>query len=310
MGWDHDTREPPRSLPNWAKAELNTAVAVCAAQLPAAVAIWWLTTLGDDDHGGGSDGALAAVGLLCVLALGPPVAAVLGLLHSVAYTMPASTLGGLATRRFRGPEWLWHLVSVGVLGVVWAAVPALLGGWSLPVTAALVVVSGVLPALGVRYVRRWQRTMGRAPRGWTVWLLWPVLASFSLLTLVVGGGVIATVSGVIEEYEPPKLSAAQLTGVWHGEDGAVLRLHRDGRADLTRVPFAGGGKDGSDTTSCGGTGHWTFGHDDVYGRDAVHLGVDRCGDAAWVISGTEDDPELFVSVDDAESGDVRVLKRD
>ncbi|MET7702738.1 hypothetical protein [Streptomyces sp. NPDC005485] len=313
MGWGEGAREPASIRPawlNWPKAELNTAVAVCAAQLPAAVALWWLTTLGDDDYAVGATGALAAAGLLCTLVLGPPVAAVLGLVHAVVCTMPATTLAGLAARRLRGPEWLWQLAGVGVLGAVWGAITAVLGGWSFPVTAGLFVAFGVLPALGVRHVRRWQRTMGRAPRGGWAWLLWPVLASFALAMLVLGGGLVATVSGLIVEYEPPKLSAAQLSGVWRGEDGAVLHLHRDGRADLTGVPYTASGEDGPDARSCGGSGSWTRDHDEFYGRAGVLLSVDRCGDEAWAIGGTENDPELFVLIGDPDSGDVRILKRD
>ena len=63
-----------------------------------------------------------------------------------------------------------------------------------------------------------------------------LFASVGLFLLVFLGGVLATVTGILEEYEPPKLSAAQLTGVWRGEEGAVLRLGTGGRADLTALP--------------------------------------------------------------------------
>ena len=310
MGWDQQAREPLRSRLNWANAELNTAAAVSAAQLPVAAAVWWVGTFDDDGHGVTYSG-LFAVGLLCMLVLGPPVLAVLGLLHTVVHTMPAATLARLATRRARGPEWAWHLAFVGVLGAVWGLVVAALGGWSPSATAALFALLGALPAFAVRYVRRWRQIMGRDPGGCGLWF-WSGLASFGLGTLVVGGGLIGLAVGLIEEYEPPKLSEVRLDGVWRGDHGAVLRLYGDGRAELKAVPYVADTDDWSaDVTPCGGTGSWSLGKDHDSKRDTVVVSVGRCGDGVpWTLSGTAADPELFALFGDPDGGDVRVLERD
>lgn len=326
MGWG-DTWRPRRSGPSaglsWANVELNAAAAVCAAQLAVACAIWWVGTFDDDTHGAGSGGGLAAAGLLCMLVFGPLLLAVLGLLHTAAHTMPAATLARLATRRVRGSEEAWHLAFVAVLGVLWAAVAVVLGG--VPptgTTALLVAASGVLPALGVAYVRRRERATGRVPRSRRIWVR-SALASFGACVLVAGAGVVGLSTGLIKEYEPPKLSAGQLGGVWRGDGGAVLRLRAGGRAELTALPAQPEFEDVTtkDFTRCDGTGSWfldTEGRYDPYAdtgdasrRDGVVVRIEDCGhDTYWTIGGSAARPELFVLFGDPDSGDLRILKRD
>ncbi|MFI6492224.1 hypothetical protein [Streptomyces sp. NPDC050564] len=325
MRWG-DTWRPKRSGLSWVNAELNAAAAVCAAQLAVVCAIWWVGTFDDDTHGAGSGGGLAAVGLLCMLVFGPLLLAVLGLVHAAAHTMPAATLARLATRRVRGSEEAWHLVFVAALGVLWAAVAVVLGGLSPPgTTALLIAASGVLPALGVAYVRRRELATGRVPRSRRIWVR-SALASFGACVLVAGAGAVGLSMGLIKEYEPPKLSAGQLAGVWRGDGGAVLRLRAGGRAELTKLPAQPefGDVTTKDFTRCHGTGSWfldTEGRYDPYSdaydegdpaaRDGVVVQVADCGhDTYWTIGGSERSPELFVLFGDADSGDLRILKRD
>lgn len=322
MGWG-DTWRPRRSGLRWANAELNAAAAVCAAQLAVACAIWWVGTFDDDTHGAGSGGGLASVGLLCMLVFGPLLLAVLALLHAAAHTMPAATLARLATRRLRGSEEAWHLAFVAVLGAFWAGVTVVLGG--VPptgTTALLIAASGVLPALGVAYIRRRERATGRVPRTRRIWVR-SALVSFGACVLVAGAGVVGLSTGLIEEYEPPKLSAGQLAGVWRGDGGAVLRLRAGGRAELTALPAQPefGDVTIKDFTRCDGTGSWfldTEGRYDPYAdtgepsrRDGVVVRIDDCGhDTYWTIGGSAARPELFVLFGDPDSGDLRILTRD
>ncbi|MEU1195418.1 hypothetical protein ABZ446_04270 [Streptomyces sp. NPDC005813] len=322
MGWG-DTGRPRRPRLTWENAELNAAAAVCAVQLAVAATVWWVGTFDDDDHGAGTGGALAAAGLLCMVVLGPLLLAALGMLHAAVHTMPAATLARLTTRRAPGPETVRHLASVILLGALWATVAVTLGG--LPPTGApalLLAVSGILPALGVGYVRRRARATGRASRVRRIWSR-SALAALAACALVATAGAVGLSTGLIEEYEPPALTTAQLVGVWHGDGGAVLRLRSDGRADLTELPAEPEFDDVAqrDFTRCDGTGSWfldTEGRYDPYAggdgpevRDGVVVRVKDCGhDTYWTIGGSESGPELFVLFGDPDSGDLRVLTRD
>jgi hypothetical protein len=302
--------------------EVNLAAAICAAQLAVAVTVWWVGTFGDDDRGAGLSGGFAAVGLLCLLVFGPPLLAVLGLLHAVTFTMPAATLARLVTRRAPGPEAAWHLALVLVLGTFWAALAAVLLALAPTGAAALLIaVSGVPPALGVARTRWRERVTGRLSDGRRIWLR-SALAALGVCVLVVVAGTVGLATGLIQEYEPPKLGADRLTGVWRGDHGAVLRLRADGRAELTALPAQPEFEDVAtkEFTRCDGTGTWfldTAGRYDPYAdgstserRDGVVVRVADCGhDTYWTIGGTEAHPELFVLFGDPDSGDLRILKQ-
>ncbi|MER5467906.1 hypothetical protein ABZX90_14130 [Streptomyces sp. NPDC002935] len=320
MGWG-DSGKPARSRWAWAGGEVNLAAAICAAQFAVAVAVRWVGTFDDDDYGVGLGGGLAGAGFLCMLVFGPPLLAVLGLLHTVMYTMPAATLARPATRRAPGPEGVWHLAFVLVLGTLWAALAVVLGGLApTGATALLIAVSGVPPTLGVALMRRRERVTGHPPGAHRVWFR-SALAALGVCGLVVAAGTVGLATGLIQQYEPPKLGADRLTGVWRGDRGAVLRLRADGRAELTELPAQPEFEDVTtkEFTRCDGTGTWfldTGGRYDAYAgggagqRDGVVVHVGNCGhDTYWTIGGTETHPELFVLFGDPDAGDLRILRR-
>jgi hypothetical protein len=303
----------------WGNVRLNEAAAVCAAQVPAIGLIWWTEVrLGDDYAYAGAYGFLSVFALACLLVVMPLILPVLGLAHAVAQVVPAQALARLVVRRARGPEWAWNLVCAAVLGVVWAGVAGLLWGWPFLTTAPLLAALGLLPMLGLGWLRRRVRSF------WGVWL--PALfASVGLFLLVFVGGVLASLAGIVEEYEPPHLSAAQLAGEWHGADDAVLRLREDGRADLTALPAEPGTEvdesaDPTAFTVCDGTGTWLLDDRGGYdpdtdgpeGRAGVVVRFDgRCGqETYWRIGGTAAEPELFVPFGDPDAPDLRILTRD
>ncbi|MFF1721900.1 hypothetical protein [Streptomyces sviceus] len=302
----------------WGNRRIHEAAAVCAAQFPAIGLIWWIRDqLGDDYENAGATGALAVFGLLCPLVVAPLVLPVLGLLHAAVQVLPAQVLAHRAARRARGPVWAWHLALTTVLGVAWAALALLLWDWPFTTTAPLLAALGVLPVLGLGWLRR--RTGGLR----AVWL--PALfASVGLFLLVLLGGVLAPVTGIVDEYEPPALSAGQLTGVWRDEKGAVLRLGTDGRAELTDLPTEAepGSVDPyaeSPFDVCDGTGTWLLdgkgGHDPYANGPEGRPGVvvrpaGGCGqETYWRIGGTESEPELFVPFGDPDAPDLRILKQ-
>ncbi|MFF1293294.1 MULTISPECIES: hypothetical protein [unclassified Streptomyces] len=313
MGWGDIRRELGRARRAGDSVAVNAAAAVGAAQLPAALLIGYVGITTGDDYGGSG----AAYGLVCLFLLGPLWMPFLGLLHACAQTLPAAVLARATVRRVRGPEWAWHLAWTAVLGVVWAGAVAVPSGLPFAATAAAFVALGILPVLGVAYFRRGGRSRERAWGCAGTWIL-SAGVSFVLFMVVFGGAVLATETGIVEEYEPPKLSAGQLAGVWRGEDGSVLRLHPGGRAELTALPTVSEHDDWSADppyTVCEGTGAWEpvrADKDDDADRDGVGLRVDGgCGaPTLWTIGGTEREPELFVLFGDPDAGALRILTRD
>ncbi|MEU9913526.1 hypothetical protein [Streptomyces sp. NPDC051001] len=313
MGWGDIRRELGRARRAGDSVAVNAAAAVGAAQLPAALLIGYAAVTTGDDYGGSG----AAYGLVCLFLLAPLWMPFLGLLHACAQTLPAAVLARATVRRVRGPEWAWHLAWAVVLGVVWAGAVAVPAGLPFAATAAVLVALGILPVLGVAYFGRGGRSRGRAWGCAGTWIL-SAGVSFVLFMVVFGGAVLATETGIVEEYEPPKLSAGQLAGVWRGEDGSVLRLHPGGRAELTALPTVSEHDDWSADppyTVCGGTGAWEpvrADKDDDADRDGVGLRVDGgCGaPTLWTIGGTEREPELFVLFGDPDAGALRILTRD
>jgi hypothetical protein len=321
MGTGSAQREHARVEPVWSGADVNAAAAVGAAQLPVTGLVLWAVASSGDTYGAGYGGGLAALGLACMLLFSPPVFAFLGLAQAVAHTMPAMSLGRMVARRVSGREWVWRLVFVVVIGAFWAGSAAALTGVAYPGMVLLLACSGALSTLGVLYVRKRARTPGRALGMWGVWFRSPLVTlCVGALAVPVTWGLYAT--GIVKEYEPPKLSAAQLTGVWRGDAGAVLRLRADGRAEATDLPaqpeFEYEGT--REFIPCGGVGTWfldRMGRYDTYGgegpsvRDGVvvRLGGGCGADTSWTIGGTEDEPELYVLFGDPDAGELRILTR-
>jgi hypothetical protein len=295
VGWERTGERGGRTRLAWAYGEWSRAAALCAAQLPA-IGLWWSIAASSRDDYGTYGGAL---GLACLLVAGPVLVPCLGLLHATLQVMPAATLARLQLRHSGGPEWAWHLTTSVLVGVCWSVLANALWGWPLAGTVPWFAGFGVLPVLGLAYLRRrkWERG------------IWLRSAGVSVVLALLAG-----VCGffLVDGYEPPDLSAGQVAGSWHGPDGAVLTLLPDGAAEASRVPASSGGY--GDAAGCDGTGTWTLereGEGDRYRDGVVVRLAGDCGqETQWTIGGTEQDPELFVLLGDPDAGDVLILSRD
>ncbi|MFF5013702.1 hypothetical protein [Streptomyces sp. NPDC001165] len=305
MGWGKTHGTQPSAGLTWAPDDLSAAAALGGAQLPAAGLLWWIyeaTT--QDDYGAGLGGAL---GVLCFLLFAPLLLPILGVLSAFVLTLPSVVLARLAGRRFPGPGWVWHAVAPIIPALIWGVPAGVLFEWPLGTTVACLAALGLLPTLWVALVRR------QAWRPAGVW--WrAALGSVVLFVLAIGGGVLATETGLIQEYEPPKLTPAQLAGVWRGDSGAELRLRPDGSAEAVKLPTQPPFDDAHfrDYVRCQGSGTWE--PDDDSGntdRDGVLLKLDGdCGeDTHWSITGSENSPELFVLFGDPDGGTLWKLGR-
>ncbi|MGC9378054.1 hypothetical protein [Streptomyces sp. MH13] len=294
MGWAAAGRRSGRRRPTWSNGEWNQAAALCAAQCPAVGLWWWIVATSADDHGayGG------ALGAACLLVTAPVIVPCLGLLHATLQIMPAAALARLRPRHCRGPEWIWHLAASVLVGAVGAVAAGVL--WGAPLVDAVLWCAGggVLPVLGLAYLRGrgWERGVWSRSAG----------ACAGLLVLTGACGFV-----LIDSYTPPVLSAGQLAGSWHGADGAVLTLRPDGAAEAGRIPVS---EDLGDVTACDGIGTWSVVRAGEAGRyrDGVLVRLNgACGqETDWTIGGTEQVPELFVLLGDPDAGDLRILTRE
>ncbi|MEV3857458.1 hypothetical protein AB0J38_24395 [Streptomyces sp. NPDC050095] len=308
MGWGK--RESADQGSRRSIGESEIAAAAWFGQLPSlGLILWIVSTVTRNDYGVGIGGGPAAVGFLCMLVLSPPVFWVLGWSLAAVHTMPLLALGDLAQGRVRGPAWLRWAAAVPAVGLGWAILPTALG-WCSYVTSALICTGiGVLPLLGVLHGRRRERRTGTELGRGKLWLR-SVLGGAGLAVVTVGALVLASVTGILREYEPPKLTEAQLVGVWRG-DGAELRLTADRKAEFSGLPYRYVWE--RDVVErCDGTGVWRPGESggEAHPEQGVEVEAASCGDGQiWTVGGTAEHPELYVPFGDLDSPDLRILRR-
>ncbi|MFI1765392.1 hypothetical protein ACH41H_25505 [Streptomyces sp. NPDC020800] len=297
MGWEN-IRERLRAADlTWSFRDHGAAAAMSVAQLPAVSVLLWINDLADDDYGSGYNPLAALVFLI----IGAVLAVVVALSQPLGLSLPAVLLARFGRRRLGGRTWAWHLATPVAPAVAWGILGALAGAGPFAFTVPLLTALGVLPSLWVARVRR---------RTWRQWGVWGRAALISpvLVVLALGGGLTALAVGLIQQYEPPRLTTAQLAGVWKGASGAELRLRPDGHADAVRLPLTDrkSGPGFTDYTMCGGPGTW---EPDGTGRDGILVRFD-CGRAThWAFAGSEHAPELFARYGDEDGGTVWILQR-
>ncbi|MEU6058900.1 hypothetical protein [Streptomyces sp. NPDC047097] len=171
--------------------------------------------------------------------------------------LPLVEPAGWLERRSGRPAWRWTPTLAAVPALLLPGASLLLGGTSavgaawtwLVSTAALAV-----PALAVRPValRPVPIRTGKA---------FGLTAVGGLLVPAAVGGAIAAAfgTGLLTEYEPPRLSREQAVGVWTDGDGGTLRLESDGTATARDVEHEGSAPDRVGTCSGTGTGTYTEG---------------------------------------------------
>ncbi|WP_416971475.1 hypothetical protein [Streptomyces sp. 4F14] len=298
---------------SWAPVDTQVAAATAAAQIPAAFVVWLARSSGQDDYGISPP----ALGWTCVLLFAPLWVPFTGLLQAALVTRPAGTLAALLRGGGR-PAGVYYLGATALVSALWAAPAALALDVPFLSAAAALTVLGFLPMLAVLVLRR-------RSHPWSTGGVWwrSVPASVALFGVVLTGVFAADTAGLVPQYEPPRLSADRLTGVWRGADGAELTLRPGGRAEANALPAQT--QEGVEDWSadkvydlCDATGTWfldTEGRHDRFAgegseeRDGAVVRLEGCGaDTYWVIGGTADSPELFVLFGDPDAGDLRILR--
>lgn len=147
-----------------------------------------------------------------------------------------------------------------------------------------------------------------------------ILGYGALSTVAVFGiGATLYATGLVTEYRPPKVDAAQLAGTWTDGRGGTLTLAADGTAraealtdhdsDVGIGPVPEPGKH-----RCTGEGTWSYDPgDSTTWQQSVLLFIKGCpfggGIEGWRISGTAERPELNWEYGDIDSPDWYTLTR-
>jgi len=294
----------------WTAAWLTGAVAL-AGEGGLALVVYFLAGLRDEHYFAAGIGAY--VGYLFLIVVAVVVLGLGGLLGSAAVVLPVVQLSRWSARRAgRAATVLWCLAVCGAVAAaaaVCAGVPALLlgGGWTVLPLVLLATFLGLVPAVlctrAVTVLRRNGARFGLAA------LVLVCGASLSAAAFV--GGLLAYGTGLLQEYEPPRLTDAQLVGTWTDGHGGTLTL----RADGTAVAHDLGARETDETYAgdaperCDGSGTWTQGPSPS-GTTQFELSVSGCLEGpGWQYGGTEERPTLFYWIGDPDSLNQYALHR-
>ncbi|SES37635.1 hypothetical protein SAMN05421870_12117 [Streptomyces qinglanensis] len=294
----------------WTAVWLTGAVALSAEGVFALV-VFFLVGLRDEHYIAGGFGAYIGYLLGAVIAM--VVLGLAGLAGSAAVVLPVVQLSRWSARRKERTETVrWCLAVCGAVAAAAAlciGVPtALLGGsWTALPLVLLVAFLGLVPA--VLCSRTVTVLRGNPARfGLAAAVLGCGLA---LSAVVFVGGVAAYGTGLLQEYEPPRLTDAQLVGTWSDDRGGTLTLRADGTAVADELGVHGAETaDGADVSGhCSGSGSWAKGTSPS-GTPQLDLDVSDCTEPnGWDFGGTEEQPTLFHWIGDPDSLNRHVLHR-
>ncbi|MFG2997012.1 hypothetical protein [Streptomyces sp. NPDC048340] len=268
---------------------------MAGAVLLCAVMYTQLSAPAGDPYGRGYGGAIALLFWLVVMCvLGPVVAVLLGLAHSLLFSTPVMVAtNAVGVRTGISAAW-WALPAVGLLAAGYAAPVCLLVGTSYAAAFGWIAAVGALPVGVAVFARMRQVPRARVRR----WALGPIAL-----------GVLATcfLGTTAPAYRPPVLQRADYIGEWAG-DGVRLELGTGGEATAEKLPV----HDGFEIVDrCSGHGTWEP-EEEAYDRRAgVTLSLPDCTGArlSWEVAGTSERPELFVLMGDPDAGEVAVLRK-
>ncbi|WP_405899163.1 hypothetical protein OG242_18090 [Streptomyces sp. NBC_00727] len=294
----------------WTAAWLTGAVAL-AGEGGLALVVHFLAGLRNEHYFAAGIGAY--VGYLLLIVVAVVVLGLGGLIGSAAVVLPVVQLSRWSARRAGRAETMrWGLAVCGAVATaaaVCAGVPTLLlgGSWTVLPVVLLATFLGLVPAVlctrAATVVRRNGIRFGLAAL--------VLVCGVSLSAVAFVGGLLAYGTGLLQEYEPPRPTDAQLVGTWTDEHGGTLTLRADGTAvahDLgareTDEPYAG-----DPPEQCDGSGTWTQGASPS-GSTQFELSVGGCLEGpGWQYGGTEARPTLFYWIGDPDSLNRYVLHR-
>ncbi|MEU5835876.1 hypothetical protein ABZ820_19690 [Streptomyces diacarni] len=294
----------------WTAAWLTGAVTL-SAEGALALVVFFLAGLREEHYV--AAGIPAYVGYLLAAVVAAAVLGLAGLIGSAAAVLPVVRLSRWSARRIGRAETIgWCLTACGAVATaaaVCTGVPiGLLGGsWTVLPLVLLAAFVGLVPAvLCTRAVTVLRRTGARFGLAGAV-----LVGGLTLSALVLVGGLAAYGTGLLQKYEPPRLTAAQLLGTWTDGQGGTLTLRADGTAaaDDLDVHTAQAARGGDAPEQCSGSGTWA--RSDAPPRTPqLDLSVSGCLEGVgWQFGGTAAQPTLYYWIGDPDSLNQYALHR-
>ncbi|MFI7351659.1 hypothetical protein ACIBSR_36065 [Streptomyces sp. NPDC049936] len=294
----------------WTAAWLTGAV-MLSAEGALALVVYFLAGLRGEHYF--AAGFSAYVGYLLVAVIAVVALGLAGTVGSAVVVLPVVRLARWSARRTgRAETTRWSLAACGAFATVAAVcsgVPAVLlgGSWTvLPLVLAAAFLGLVPAVLCARAVTVLNGTGARFGLAAVV-----SVCGLTLPAVVLVGGLVAYGTGLIQGYEPPRLTAANLVGTWTEDGGGTLTLRADGTAmaDDLGLPAAEAASGGGAPEKCSGSGSWAR-SESPSGTPQLDLTLSGCIEGiGWQFGGTEEEPTLFHWIGDPDSLDRYILHR-
>jgi hypothetical protein len=255
------------------------------------------------------DASNAGLGLVLLPVLLVLFAVVVGPLISILLVIPVVALADRLSRRTTGDEWWRVPLLASAEAAVLVAWPCQAFGTAPATTVECWLYASTalsVPALMVRLTVRRPRSPAR-------WFLRSLAAGTAAVVRTVTTGAVAYGTGLVREYEPPRLTPATLAGVWSDGDGGTLRLAPDGTARADRLKdYPWEGTSDEAPNRCDGQGTWHFDPGEDPRSQELTLDIKGCENdewGAWYVLGTAGRPKLYYYIGDPDSWDLYVLTK-
>ncbi|MFF8711459.1 hypothetical protein ACF07T_08485 [Streptomyces sp. NPDC015184] len=232
------------------------------------------------------------------------------LMASPLLVLPTVSAARWASTRLTGRDaWWWVPVIASVVAA--AGTAALGAAWDLgPGPSALGWLAAATSLTAAALVAR--RTALRGGRVRHV-LGWGAVVAVAVFAI--GTGVFAT--GLVPEYRPPRIDAAELSGSWTDGGGGTLRLDADGTAQADGLTdHAEAYQDDAEPTAakyrCSGRGTWSYtAAESTTWDQRVWIRIEGCPGLddpdGWRVGGTPDRLELTSGYGDPDTPDWYTL---
>ncbi|MFD9367069.1 hypothetical protein ACFWA6_05065 [Streptomyces sp. NPDC060020] len=229
------------------------------------------------------------------------IVAVIAVLLSLVFVLPAVALADQLGRRIGGRE-AWWWVPLAVAALVAPPIWAFASYNHLETRPVLVFWATATASLstGGLIARPRHPGLGRQVALWGT----AVVAGTGLL------GALGLTAGLLPAYEPPAIGPATMPGTWGDQTGGKMVFTSDGRVTADSVHEYGPGDDPYGLPpQCSGSGTWSYEPGRGVRTQKVRIDVPGCSWPAWSVGGTEEEPRIYQRIGHPDSEHLYRLRK-